>query len=119
MRCPHCKKEINANDGKQYYSEYVQMKPGQYNKLLEIYGYKQAVNLIFTLDLAITNQLRKPYKCHYSAILSWVVEKIKAVPVNGKTANPLLKNIPQRKQQAPPPIEIIVKEKEGGDLNGN
>jgi len=92
-----------TKEKKAFYSEYVQMKPTEYNKLLEVYGYKQTANMIFTLDLAIPNQTRKPYKDHYRAILKWVVENIKAIPMKGKSANPLLEE--EVKKLAPAPVE--------------
>lgn len=82
-KCLHCGKEIklNSSSEKIKYSEFVEMTPEQYKRLIDKYGFKQTANMIFTLDLAIPNQLRKPYKCHYRAILSWVVKEVKAVQI--------------------------------------
>ena len=112
--CPHCHKEIKpksrkSEENKTFYSECVKMKPAEYNKLIEVYGYKQTANMIFTLDTAIPNQQRKPYKDHYRAILAWVVKEIKAVPILGKNPNPLLKEFKQQKQSEPelPPVRTM------------
>ena len=109
--CPHCGKEKpkKSEEDKMFYSECVKMKPAEYNKLIEVYGYKQTANMIFTLDTAIPNQQRKPYRDHYRAILAWVVKEIKAVPIPGKNPNPLLKESKLKKQSEPelPPVRTM------------
>jgi len=92
-------KKTKKEEKRVFYSEFVQMKPKQYKKLIEVYGKVKTLEMIFELDLAIPNQIRKPYKDHYRAILKWVVEECKAVPLKGKSANPLYKPAVQKKPQ--------------------
>ena len=49
----------------------------EYNLLLKKFGEKNAIDAIQELDNYIPNsQRKKPYRCHYRAICSWVIPKI-------------------------------------------
>ncbi len=95
-----------------FYSEFVQMKPKEYKKLIEVYGRVKTGEAIFTLDLSIPNQIRKPYKDHYRAILSWVMSTIGAVPLRGKSPNSSTKHVNKNDNRLPepPPPEMPSKE---------
>ena len=70
------KKEFNLETKKRFF-KYVFLTDDEYNLLLKKFGEKNAIDAIQELDYYLPNSQRKrPYKCHYRAICSWVIPKI-------------------------------------------
>jgi phage replication O-like protein O len=68
------KKRNNINK----YAEFVSMTEEEYNKLIEKYGQEQTQKMVEKLD-NFKGARGKKYKNDYRAILSWVVDAVKAV----------------------------------------
>ena len=57
------------------YSEFVMLKPSQHKSLIKQFGDIDTEACISALDNYIPNGKSK-YKCHYRAILSWVIKRV-------------------------------------------
>lgn len=64
-------------DTKKKYLDYVYLTQDQFDNLKTKFGYEKTMKMIEMLDTYLPNsQRKKPYKCHYRALLGWVSDRI-------------------------------------------
>ena len=85
-------KKEEIKEEKIHFADFVAMTNAEYEKLVSTYGKNFADQCIEILD-NYKGSSGKKYKSDYRAILTWVVDKLKAKPT-AKTNN--MNNYPQR-----------------------
>jgi len=69
------KKEVG--DTKKKYLDYVFLTDEQFFNLKNKFGHDKTMKMIEVLDNYLPNsQRKKPYKCHYRALLGWVSDRV-------------------------------------------
>lgn len=83
------KKKVGKNKElsvlKTKYMDCVFLTENQFNNLVGTYGECITKECISILNNYIPNRIGQPYKCHYSAIKSWVVAKVQESSKNSLT----------------------------------